>query len=203
MSFYFQGLGNFGICIFYFLICMVVLFHEVNLTLSFGVEWIQVVEIIAQNLENESSLHKKVDLFFLVDSIAQFSRGLKGNYMSIFCLWYCTCMLHFFLVGCYSLLVFVIVGHIGGIYPSAIQGVLPRLVVAAAPPGSSSQENRRQCLKVRETFPFLFLFFCTPKFQRWVKHRSHCLTCFLIGFESLAGKEDSSRICYSTPHTRT
>lgn len=64
---------------------MVVLFHEVNLTLSFGVEWIQVVEIIAQNLENESSLHKKVDLFFLVDSIAQFSRGLKGNYMSIFC----------------------------------------------------------------------------------------------------------------------
>nr|XP_016489139.1 PREDICTED: protein HUA2-LIKE 2-like isoform X1 [Nicotiana tabacum] len=76
----------------------------------------KVVEIIAQNLENESSLHKKVDLFFLVDSIAQFSRGLKG--------------------------------HIGGIYPSAIQGVLPRLVVATAPPGSSSQENRRQCLKV-------------------------------------------------------
>ncbi|KAJ8543183.1 hypothetical protein K7X08_005706 [Anisodus acutangulus] len=76
----------------------------------------KVVEIIAQKLENESSLHRRVDLFFLVDSIAQFSRGLKG--------------------------------HIGGIYPSAIQGVLPRLISAAAPPGSSSQENRRQCLKV-------------------------------------------------------
>lgn len=76
----------------------------------------KVVEIVAQKLENESSLHRRVDLFFLVDSIAQFSRGLKG--------------------------------HIGGIYPSAIQGVLPRLISAAAPPGSSSQENRRQCLKV-------------------------------------------------------
>ncbi|XP_060181445.1 protein HUA2-LIKE 3-like [Lycium barbarum] len=76
----------------------------------------KVVEIIAQKLENESSLHRRVDLFFLVDSIAQFSRGLKG--------------------------------HIGGIYPSAIQGLLPRLVSAAAPPGSGSQENRRQCLKV-------------------------------------------------------
>lgn len=72
-------------------------------------------------------------------------------------------MLHFFLVGCYSLLVFVIVGHIGGIYPSAIQGVLPRLVVATAPPGSSSQENRRQCLKVRVS---LFIpFFAHPNFN--------------------------------------
>ncbi|CAN4093496.1 unnamed protein product [Withania somnifera] len=61
----------------------------------------KVLEIVAQKLENESSLHKRVDLFFLVDSIAQFSRGLKG--------------------------------HIGGIYPSAIQGVLPRLISAAAP----------------------------------------------------------------------
>lgn len=76
----------------------------------------KVVEIIAQKLEIESSLRRRVDLFFLVDSIAQFSRGLKG--------------------------------HIGGIYPSAIQVVLPRLISAAAPPGSSSQENRRQCLKV-------------------------------------------------------
>ncbi|MCE3050701.1 hypothetical protein HAX54_047907 [Datura stramonium] len=76
----------------------------------------KVVEIIAQKLENESSLHRRVDLFFLVDSIAQFSKGLKG--------------------------------HIGGIYPNAIQGVLLRLISAAAPPGSSSQENRRQCLKV-------------------------------------------------------
>jgi hypothetical protein len=40
---------------------------------------LQVMEILANNLETESSLHRRVDLFFLVDSIAQFSRGLKGN----------------------------------------------------------------------------------------------------------------------------
>ncbi|KAI5394460.1 hypothetical protein KIW84_061218, partial [Lathyrus oleraceus] len=39
----------------------------------------KVMEILAHNLENESSLHRRVDLFFLVDSIAQFSRGLKGD----------------------------------------------------------------------------------------------------------------------------
>ncbi|CAN4091583.1 unnamed protein product [Withania somnifera] len=61
----------------------------------------KVVEIIAEKLENESNLHRRVDLFFLVDSIAQFSKGLKG--------------------------------HISGIYPSTIQGVLPRLISAAAP----------------------------------------------------------------------
>ncbi|PNY04857.1 HUA2-like protein 3-like, partial [Trifolium pratense] len=38
-----------------------------------------VMEILAHNLETESSLHRRVDLFFLVDSIAQFSRGLKGD----------------------------------------------------------------------------------------------------------------------------
>ncbi|GAU47164.1 hypothetical protein TSUD_28870 [Trifolium subterraneum] len=38
----------------------------------------KVMEILAHNLESESSLHRRVDLFFLVDSIAQFSRGLKG-----------------------------------------------------------------------------------------------------------------------------
>ncbi|PHT38286.1 HUA2-like protein 2 [Capsicum baccatum] len=81
---------------------------------KFGVSS-KVVEIIAQKLESESSLHRRVDLFFLVDSIAQCSRGLKG--------------------------------HIAGIYPPAIQAVLPRLISAAAP-GSSSQENQRQCLKV-------------------------------------------------------
>lgn len=37
------------------------------------------MEILARNLETESNLHRRVDLFFLVDSIAQFSRGLKGN----------------------------------------------------------------------------------------------------------------------------
>lgn len=82
---------------------------------KFGVA-AKVVEILARSLERESSLHRRVDLFFLVDSIAQCSRGLKGD--------------------------------VGGIYPSAILAVLPRLLSAAAPPGSSSQENRRQCLKV-------------------------------------------------------
>lgn len=37
------------------------------------------MEILVHDLEIESSLHRRVDLFFLVDSIAQCSRGLKGN----------------------------------------------------------------------------------------------------------------------------
>ncbi|XP_022728456.1 protein HUA2-LIKE 3-like isoform X2 [Durio zibethinus] len=82
---------------------------------KFGVS-VKVVEIVARNLERESSLHRRVDLFFLVDSIIQCSRGLKGD--------------------------------VGGIYPSAIQATLPRLLNAAAPPGPTAQENRRQCLKV-------------------------------------------------------
>lgn len=41
------------------------------------------VEILVHNLETESSLHRRVDLFFLVDSIAQCSRGLKGNCLSL------------------------------------------------------------------------------------------------------------------------
>ena len=40
-------------------------------------------------------------------------------------------------------------GDVCGVYPSAIQAVLPRLLSAAAPPGSIAQENRRQCLKAR------------------------------------------------------
>ncbi|KAK9070107.1 hypothetical protein SSX86_010506 [Deinandra increscens subsp. villosa] len=82
---------------------------------KFGIA-VKVVETIARCLEAESSLHKRVDLFFLVDSIAQCSRGLRGE--------------------------------VGGLYPSAIQAVLPRLLLAAAPPGSVGLENRRQCLKV-------------------------------------------------------
>ncbi|KAL5561638.1 hypothetical protein UlMin_031385 [Ulmus minor] len=76
----------------------------------------KVVDIIVRCLETESSLHRRVDLFFLVDSISQCSRGLKGD--------------------------------IGGLYLSAIQTMLPRLLSAAAPPGNSANENRRQCLKV-------------------------------------------------------
>ncbi|CAI9107872.1 OLC1v1007344C2 [Oldenlandia corymbosa var. corymbosa] len=76
----------------------------------------KVVEMLTHSLEREPSLHRRVDLFFLVDSIAQYSKSLKGD--------------------------------AGGVYPSAILAVLPRLLSAAAPPGSNSQENRRQCLKV-------------------------------------------------------
>lgn len=36
----------------------------------------------------------------------------------------------------------------GGLYPSAIQAFLPRLLLAAAPPSNGSHENHRQCLKV-------------------------------------------------------
>lgn len=41
------------------------------------------VEILARNLENEPSLHRRVDLFFLVDSITQCSRSQKGIEMSL------------------------------------------------------------------------------------------------------------------------
>nr|GEY59980.1 hypothetical protein [Tanacetum cinerariifolium] len=38
----------------------------------------EVVELLTQKLENESSLHRKVDLLFLVDSITQCSHSQKG-----------------------------------------------------------------------------------------------------------------------------
>ncbi|KAL8092734.1 protein HUA2-LIKE 3-like isoform X2 [Apium graveolens] len=76
----------------------------------------EVVEVLACYLEREPSLPKRVDLFFLVDSIIQCSRGLKGE--------------------------------IGDLFSSAIQALLPRLLLAAAPPGSNGHENRRECLKV-------------------------------------------------------
>ncbi|KAF9604694.1 hypothetical protein IFM89_009130 [Coptis chinensis] len=44
----------------------------------------EVLEILVRNLENESSLRKRVDLFFLVDSITQCSRGQKGDVSDIY-----------------------------------------------------------------------------------------------------------------------
>ncbi|XP_019056720.1 PREDICTED: protein HUA2-LIKE 2-like [Tarenaya hassleriana] len=82
---------------------------------KFGVS-AKAMEVLAHTLESESNLERRVDLFFLVDSIAQCSKGLKGD--------------------------------AGGIYLSAIQGMLPRLLAAAVPAGATTQENRRQCLKV-------------------------------------------------------
>lgn len=39
-------------------------------------------------------------------------------------------------------------GVAGASYVPTVQAALPRLLGAAAPPGSSARENRRQCLKV-------------------------------------------------------
>ncbi|KAL2541295.1 ENHANCER OF AG-4 protein 2 [Abeliophyllum distichum] len=76
----------------------------------------EVVELLSWKLENEPSFHRRVDLFFLVDSITQCSHGQKGI--------------------------------AGASYVPAVQAALPRLIGAAAPPGASAHENRRQCLKV-------------------------------------------------------
>lgn len=58
---------------------------------------------------------------------------------------------------CIRLSFWEVSGEVGGIYPSAILAVLPRLLTAAAPPGSSSQENRRQCLKVSDAASVMIL----------------------------------------------
>ncbi|KAJ3683845.1 hypothetical protein LUZ60_014072 [Juncus effusus] len=39
----------------------------------------EVMDVIIETLERESNLHKRVDFFFLVDSITQWSRGQKGG----------------------------------------------------------------------------------------------------------------------------
>ncbi|GMH10906.1 hypothetical protein Nepgr_012747 [Nepenthes gracilis] len=76
----------------------------------------EVVDLLIHKLETETSLHRRVDLFFLVDSITQCSHSQKGI--------------------------------AGASYIPAVQEALPRLLGAAAPPGVSARENRRQCLKV-------------------------------------------------------
>ncbi|KAL3651048.1 RPR [Castilleja foliolosa] len=76
----------------------------------------QVVELLICKLENEPSFHRRVDLFFLVDSITQCSHSQKGI--------------------------------AGASYIPIVQAALPRLIGAAAPPGTGAQENRRQCHKV-------------------------------------------------------
>ncbi|WOK92813.1 hypothetical protein Cni_G01505 [Canna indica] len=76
----------------------------------------EIVELLILKLENEPSFHRRVDLFFLVDSITQCSHTQKGI--------------------------------AGSSYIPAVQEALPRLLSAAAPPGASARENRRQCLKV-------------------------------------------------------
>jgi len=43
--------------------------------------FVQVVELLIRKLENETSFHRKVDLFFLVDSITQCSHNQKGGWL--------------------------------------------------------------------------------------------------------------------------
>jgi hypothetical protein len=43
--------------------------------------YVQVVELLIRKLEGETSFHRKVDLFFLVDSITQCSNNQKGENM--------------------------------------------------------------------------------------------------------------------------
>ncbi|KAL6566246.1 RPR [Orobanche gracilis] len=76
----------------------------------------EVVELLIRKLENEPSFHRRVDLFFLVDSITQCSYNQKGI--------------------------------AGASYLPVVQAALPRLIGAAAPPGTGAHENRRQCHKV-------------------------------------------------------
>ncbi|VVB17516.1 unnamed protein product [Arabis nemorensis] len=87
----------------------------------------EVVELLIRKLESEPHFHRKVDLFFLVDSITQCSHSQKGI--------------------------------AGASYVPTVQAALPRLLGAAAPPGTGARDNRRQCLKVlrlwldRKIFP--------------------------------------------------
>ncbi|XP_010452799.1 PREDICTED: protein HUA2-LIKE 1-like [Camelina sativa] len=87
----------------------------------------EVVELLIRKLEIEPHFRRKVDLFFLVDSITQCSHKQKGK--------------------------------TGGLYIPTVQAALPRLLGAAAPPGTGARENRHQCRKVlrlwlkRKIFP--------------------------------------------------
>lgn len=52
-------------------------------SISYASLVIQVMDIILECVEKESSLHKRVDLFFLVDSITQCSRTQKGILVAV------------------------------------------------------------------------------------------------------------------------
>lgn len=59
------------------------------------------------------------------------------------------------------MLVKTIVGIAGASYVPTVQAALPRLLGAAAPPGTSASDNRRKCLKVLTIRSFLCsLHFC-------------------------------------------
>jgi hypothetical protein len=129
------------------------------------------MEIILQRLESEPNFHRRIDLFFLVDSIAQLSASTPGvlpilDECIIYLMFKELFWIHFvlFLKSLPSILVvelqfllylfafinmvYVCVGVTGAAFPPAVQAALPRLVHAAAPPGNVSRDNRRQCLRV-------------------------------------------------------
>lgn len=94
-------------------------------------------------------------------------------------------------------------GDVGGIYPSAIQAVLPRLLSAAAPPGSLAQENRRQCMKASLGILLLLLLFFYILCHWFYLLVDVLHFMFFTGFEALAGKKDPSRICYLPSYAGT
>lgn len=88
-------------------------------------------------------------------------------------------------------------GDVGGLYPSAIQAVLPRLLLAAAPPGNSALENRRQCLKV--CMSCLYIYVChKPCMQELLELK---YVHYLVGSEAVARKKDSSRTDDPSPYS--
>ena len=67
----------------------------------------------------------------------------------------------------------------------------PRLLSAAAPPGNTARENRRQCLKASAIFN------CSLSSGFWF---TKLLQIPHLGFEALAGKENPSRNHCTAPY---
>ena len=103
------------------------------------------LEIILLRLENEGSFHRRIDLFFLVDSITQLSAstpGIPSRMWVHYSLNWHLFPAHISIYKC------GLVGVAGAVYRPAVQAALPRLIHAAAPPGNLCRDNRRQCLRV-------------------------------------------------------
>ncbi|KAL5993445.1 ENHANCER OF AG-4 protein [Asimina triloba] len=112
----------------------------------------EVVELLIHKLENEPSFHRKIDLFFLVDSITQCSHSQRdysnsdnrGERIAINAK-----REHLVSKSEVSEPRFPDErGIAGASYIPTVQAALPRLLGAAAPPGAGAHENRRQCHKV-------------------------------------------------------
>lgn len=93
--------------------------------------------------------------------------------------------------------------------------MLPRLLAAAAPPGNSAHENRRQCLKASEgnlfpprTYLKHFLFYFILAFVVSCTSKSYgfyfvLISVLVIGLEALVGKKDPSRTSNTSPYAGT